>query len=207
MKPVVVILIHERSLTINYIQEKAAAIVDGWYLGEHTGTAIARTLFGDNNPGGKLAVTIPRSVGQLPVYYSQRATGTLKKSLFENSTPLFHFGFGLSYTAFSLDNLAPSSPTIKAGDSCSVTLTIKNTGKAGGDEVVQVYLKDVVGSVTRPDMALKAFKRVSLRVGETRQLSFVLDKTAFEMLNLKYERVVEPGEFKIYVGTSSRKKT
>lgn len=203
--PVIVVLMHGRSLTINYIKENAKAIVDGWYLGEQTGTAIARTLFGDNNPGGKLAVTIPRNVGQIPVYYSQKPTGTLKKYLFEDSTPLFNFGFGLSYSHFSLKNIALSTTEIRSGETCDVTLDITNLGDRTGDEVVQVYVKDVVGSITRPKMQLKAFKRITLKPHETKKVKLVLKKEAFEMLNKNFKRIIEPGEFKIYVGTSSRK--
>ena len=203
--PVIVVLIHGRSLTINYINENAKAIVDGWYLGEQTGTAIARTLFGDNNPGGKLAVTIPRNVGQLPVYYSQKPTGTLKKYLFEDSSPLFNFGFGLSYTKFSLNNISLSSQTIKSGENCEVSVDVKNLGATSGDEVVQVYVKDVVSSITRPVMELKAFKRITLKAGEIQKVKLVLDKSAFEMLDINFKRIIEPGEFKIFVGTSSRK--
>ncbi|WP_418262567.1 glycoside hydrolase family 3 N-terminal domain-containing protein [Flavobacterium faecale] len=203
--PVVVVMMHGRSLTINYIKDKADAIVDGWYLGQQTGNAIARTLFGDNNPGGKLAVTVPRSVGQIPVYYSQKPTGTLKKYLFEDSSPLFNFGYGLSYAQFSLDAIKLSSTELKAGESVEVSVDIKNTSHVVGDEVVQVYVKDVVGTITRPVMELKAFKRVTLKAGETQTVKLTLDKSAFEMLDINFNRIIEPGEFKIFVGTSSRK--
>jgi beta-glucosidase len=203
-KPVIVYLMHGRSLTINYIADKATSILDGWYLGEETGNVVARTLFGENNPGGKLPVTIPRSVGQLPVYYSQRTSGTLKQYLFEDSSPLFHFGYGKSYTSFQLKNISLSATSIKAGENCEVTFDIENTGKVTGDEVVQVYVKDVVGSVTRPSMSLKAFQRVTLNPGETQKIKLRLGKEAFEMIDIDYNRVIEPGEFKIFVGTSSR---
>lgn len=204
--PVIVVLIHGRSLTINYIAEKAKGIIDGWYLGEQTGTAIARTLFGENNPGGKLPVTVPRNVGQLPVYYSQRESGTLKDYLFEDCSPLYPFGFGLSYTQFSLENIVLSRNSIKVGESCEVTLDVRNIGMMSGDEVVQVYVKDVVGSVSRPKMQLKAFNRVTIAAGESQKVKLTLGKEAFEMIDLNYKRVIEPGEFKIYVGTSSQKK-
>ncbi len=203
--PVIVVMMHGRSLTINYIKDKAAAILDGWYLGVQTGNAIARTLFGANNPGGKLAVTIPRSLGQIPVYYSQKVTGTLKKYLFEDSSPLFNFGYGLSYSQFSLENIKLSATELKAGQSCEVSVDLKNTSDILGDEVVQVYVKDVVGTITRPVMQLKAFQRVTLKAGETQTVKLTLDKAAFEMLDINFKRIIEPGEFKIFVGTSSRK--
>mgnify|MGYP001818107531 CR=1 FL=1 len=202
--PTIVVLIHGRSLSINYIKEHADAIVDGWYLGDETATAVARTLFGENNPGGKLVVTVPRSSAHLPVYYSQRFSANWKDYLFEDGPPLFQFGYGLSYTRFELSNIELSDDGIKPGDSVAVTLDITNTGSVDGDEVVQVYLRDVVGSTTRPDKALKAFKRITLAAGEKKRVELMLEPTAFEMIDLAHERVIEPGAFKVLVGTSSR---
>jgi beta-glucosidase len=204
--PVIVVLLHGRSLSINYASENADAILDGWYLGEQQGNAIVRTLFGENNPGGKLPVTVPRSAAQVPIHYSRRESGKIKDYLFEDSTPLYSFGFGLSYTSFSLDNITLSADSIAAGDSCIVSLNVTNTGTLAGDEVIQVYVKDLIGSVTRPDMQLKAFKRVGLNPGETKTLELTLGTDAFEMIDIHYKRVIEPGDFKIFVGTSSLSK-
>ena len=202
--PTIVVLIHGRSLSINYINEHAHAIVDGWYLGDETARAIANTLFGENNPGGKLVVTVPRSSAHVPAYYSQRFSGNWKDYLFEDGPPLFPFGYGLSYTGFELSEIRLSDQSIAPGDSVAVTLDVTNTGDMDGDEVVQVYLRDVVGSTTRPDKALKAFKRVALEAGETKSIELTLEPAAFEMIDIAHNRVIEPGEFKVFVGTSSR---
>ena len=202
--PTIVVLMHGRSLSVNYIQEHAPAIVDGWYLGDETARAIARTLFGDNNPGGKLVVTVPRSSAHVPAYYSQRFSGNWKDYLFEDGPPLFPFGYGLSYTSFELSDIRLADRNISRGDSVAVTLDVTNTGNMKGDEVVQVYLRDVVGSTTRPDKALKAFKRVALEAGATKRIELMLEPAAFEMIDLAHNRVIEPGEFKVFVGTSSR---
>lgn len=202
--PTIVVLMHGRSLTINYTNEHAGAILDGWYLGEETAPAICKTLFGENNPGGKLVVTVPRSSAHFPAYYSQRHSATWKDYLFEEGPPLYSFGYGLSYTDFKLDNIALSSASIKVGESCTVSLDLTNVGDREGDEVIQVYVRDVVGSTTRPGKALKAFQRVRLAPDETKRVELTLDATAFEMIDLKMNRVIESGEFKIFVGTSSR---
>lgn len=201
--PTIVVLIHGRSLSINYIKEHADAVVDGWYLGDETATAVARTLFGQNNPGGKLVVTVPRSSAHLPVYYSQRFSGNWKDYLFEDGPPLFPFGYGLSYTDFKLSKIKLSDQSIKVGESVDLTLDVTNTGSVDGDEVVQVYLRDLVGSTTRPERALKAFKRIELQAGETKNVKLTLEPASFEMIDLAYERVIEPGEFEVLVGTSS----
>ncbi len=202
--PTIVVLIHGRSLSINYINEHADAIVDGWYLGDETAKAIANTLFGENNPGGKLVVTVPRSSAHVPAYYSQRFSANWKDYLFEDGPPLFPFGYGLSYTEFELSEIRLSDQRISSGDSVVVTLDVTNTGNMDGDEVVQVYLRDVVGSTTRPDKALKAFERVALEAGQTSSIELALEPEAFEMIDLAHDRVIEPGEFKVLVGTSSR---
>ena len=202
--PTIVVLMHGRSLSINYTKEQAGAIIDGWYLGESTAEAICQTLFGENNPGGKLAVTVPRSSAHFPCHYSQRHSATWKEYLFDEGPPLFPFGFGLSYTRFKIENIALSRNVIGAGEACSVSVEIENTGALAGDEVVQVYLRDVVGSTTRPALALKAFKRVSLQPGERKRISLELESEAFEMIDRDFNRVIEPGEFKVLVGTSSR---
>lgn len=206
-KPVIVYLMHGRSLSINYIDEHATAILDGWYAGERTAQVVIKTLFGENNPGGKLVVTVPRSAAHVPAYYSQRKSGTWKGYLFEDSTPLYPFGYGLSYTNFKFSDIRLSASKIKKTDNCVVSLNVTNTGKYDGDEVVQVYVKDLVGSVTRPSMQLKGFQRVSVAQGETKRVEIVLPPTAFEMIDADNQRVIEPGEFKIFVGNSSDAKS
>lgn len=201
--PVVTVLMHGRSLTVDYLAENADAIVDAWYLGEQTGTVIADILFGELNPGGKLPVTYPRKSSQLPVYYDQKESGFLKSYLFEDNTPLWPFGFGLSYTEFKISDIALDKDTIQKNESCIVRMTVSNTGKYAGDEVVQVYIRDVVASVTRPMIQLKGFSRVSLQPGESRRISIEIPYDALGLINKDYEYEVEPGEFKLYVGSSS----
>ena len=150
-----------------------------------------------------MVVTVPRSSAHLPVYYSQRFSANWKDYLFEDGPPLFPFGFGMSYTSFELSNIELSAQSINAGDTVDVTLDVTNNGAVDGDEVVQVYLRDLVGSTTRPERALKAFKRVELQAGETKSVRLTLESAAFEMIDLAYERVIEPGEFDVLVGTSS----
>ncbi len=202
--PTVVVLMHGRSLSINYVEQHADAILDGWYLGEETAQAICKTLFGDNNPGGKLVVTVPRSSAHVPAFYSQRHSANWKDYLFEDGPPLYPFGYGLSYTEFKLENVQLSQQQAKVGETVTVSVDVSNVGEMDGDEVVQVYVKDMVGSTTRPHMALKAFKRVSLMPGETERITLTLEPSAFEMIDLNLNRVIEPGEFKVFVGTSSR---
>ncbi|MFI2856586.1 glycoside hydrolase family 3 N-terminal domain-containing protein [Paenibacillus sp. JSM ZJ436] len=202
--PIVVILTNGTPLSINYIAEHVPAILEGWYLGEETGNAIADVLFGKVNPSGKLPITFPRSVGQLPVYYSQKPTGLFKKYLFDQKDgPLFAFGTGLSYTTFQYDNLTISEKNISISSSTSVTVDVTNIGELSGDEIVQLYVSDVVSSVTRPIKELKGFKRVTLHPGETKSVSFTVEPSMLSFTNEDFETVVEPGEFKIMVGSSS----
>jgi len=208
-KPVIVLLFNGSPLSINYIKEKVPVIFECWYMGQETGTAISDILFGDFNPGGKLPVTIPRSVGQLPVYYnckpaSKAAYPNAKGGyIFENSTPLYPFGYGLSYTTFEYSQLKIEKPVIKKNETTRVYFTIKNTGKTAGDEVVQLYIRDSISSVTRPVIELKGFKKIHLEQGETKEVSFEIapELLSFWDENMKY--VVEPGEFSIMIGASS----
>lgn len=206
-KPVVVVMMHGRSLTINYLAEHADAILDAWYLGENTGHVIAQTIFGDINPGGKLPVTYPRKSSQLPVYYNQKSAGFLKSYLFEDNSPLWPFGYGLSYTDFTISDIRLDRDCIKAGETCTVSALVTNTGKRAGDEVVQVYVRDEVASVTRPHIQLKEFERVHLLPGESKRVSFVLGQEAFQLLDRNMSFVVEPGDFTIYVSNSSSVKS
>jgi beta-glucosidase len=203
-KPTVVLLINSGPLSVTYVAENAPAILEGFYLGEETGTGVADVLFGDYNPSAKLPVSFPRTVGQLPVYYNYKPTAK-RGYLYASKEPLFPFGHGLSYTTFSYSNLKVAPARVGPGGRAQVAVTVTNTGRRAGEEVVQLYLRDVVSSVTRPVKELKDFARVSLAPGESKTVSFTItpDKLAFYDLNM--ERTVEPGAFDVMVGTSSVK--
>jgi beta-glucosidase len=201
-KPVVVVLIHGRPNSINFIAENAPAILDGWYLGQEGGAALADVLFGDYNPAGRLPITVPRSVGQLPDYYYMKPTAK-RGYLFADKSPLFPFGFGLSYTTFSYANLRLTPSTIPVSGTVTVQVDVTNTGKRAGDEVIQLYIRDEVSSVTRPVKELRGFERVPLKPGETRTVSFKLGTQALQFYNRDMKRVVEPGKFTVMVGPNS----
>ena len=203
-KPTIVMLINSGPLSINYIAEKVPAILEGFYLGQETGAGVADVLFGDFNPAGKLTVTFPRSVGQLPAYYNRKPTAR-RGYLFTSKEPLFPFGYGLSYTTFDYTNLKLSLAQIRPQDQTKVSVTVSNTGKRAGDEIVQLYIRDLVSSVTRPVMELKDFKRISLAAGESKIVEFTITADKLSFLNLNMETVVEPGWFDVMVGTSSVK--
>lgn len=203
-KPVVVYLMNGRPLSVNYISRNVPAIIEGWYMGQETGNAAADIIFGDVNPSGKLTITIPKSVGQLPMYYNFKPSAQINEYLSMDNKPLWHFGYGLSYTRFRQTNLRLEKNKIKKNGSAKVKVDITNTGKRAGDEIVQMYIRDKVSSVTRPLKELRGFRRVSLKPGETKTVTFEIkpDLLAFHDINMNY--VVEPGEFEIMVGNSSR---
>jgi beta-glucosidase len=201
-KPVVVVLINGRPLSVVNIAAKANALVEGWYLGQDTGTAMADILFGDANPGGHLPVTIARSVGQLPMFYNYKPSAH-RGYLFDTVAPLFPFGWGLSYTTFDISPPRLSAATIKPDGAITVSVDVKNTGSRTGDEVVQLYLHQQVASVTRPVKELKGFQRVTLSPGESRTLTFSIGTRELRMFNYDMKRVVEPGAFDIMVGANS----
>ncbi len=212
-KRIVVVLMNGRPLTINWIVENAPAILETWFAGSQAGNAIADVLFGDVDPGGKLPVTFPRSVGQEPLYYNHMNTGRppdvnnkyTSKYLDVPWTPLFPFGYGLSYTQFRLSNLRTSAARIRYDQRVNITVSveIENVGSRAGDEVVQLYIRDVAASVTRPVKELKGFQRVTLRPGEKRSIEFILGTEQLGFYDRDMRFVVEPGEFKMMVGTSS----
>ncbi len=202
-KPVIVVLIGGRALSVNYIAEKVPAIFEGWYLGQETGVAVADVLFGDVNPSGKLPITIPRNVGQVPHFYYHKPTAR-RGYLFSDKEPLFAFGHGLSYTTFAYANLKVTPDKTGREGQATVTVDVTNTGKMAGDEIVQMYIRDDVGSVTRPVKELKGFARISLRPGETKNVQFPITPDKLSFLNEDMQRVVEPGTFTILVGPSSR---
>ncbi len=202
-KPVVVFLTNSGPLAINYVAENVPAILEGFYLGEETGTAAADVIFGDYNPGGKLPVSFPRSAGQLPIYYNRKPTAK-RGYLFSTTEPLYHFGYGLSYTTFKYSNLKISSPKIKADGKTTVTVDITNTGSRLGDEVAQMYIRDEVSSVTRPIKELKGFERITLNPGETKTVTFEINPAKLQFYDREMKRIVEPGMFTIMVGGNSK---
>jgi len=203
-KPAIVVMINSGPLSINYIAENVPAIIEGFYLGQETGVGVADVLFGDYNPGGKLTISFPRSVGQLPIYYNHKPTAR-RGYLYTSREPLFPFGYGLSYTTFDYSNLKVGPAQIGPAGQAKVSVTVTNSGKRAGDEIVQLYIRDLVSSVTRPVMELKDFKRISFQPGESKIVEFVITPDKLSFLNLNLERVVEPGWFDVMVGTSSVK--
>ncbi len=201
--PTIVILINGKPMSCSYVYENAPAVIEGWYLGQETGRSVADVLFGDVNPGAKLPVTIARSAGHLPAYYSQKPTGILKDYLFEKEGPLFCFGHGLSYTTFEYQGLSLSKPVIKLGECAEVSIDVTNSGNRFGDEIVQMYIRDCVASVTRPNKLLKGFCRIQLNAGETKKVTFSITPKDLEFTGIDYQPIVEPGEFEIMVGRSS----
>ena len=201
-KPIAVVLINGRPASTVEISGKANAILEGWYLGEQGGNAVADVLFGDVNPGGKLPVTIPRSVGQLPMFYNFKPSAH-RGYLFDTVEPLYPFGYGLSYTSFEIGAPRLSQDRIGVNGSVTVSVPVRNTGTRAGDETVQVYIHQRTGSVTRPIKELKAFQRVTLAPGESKTLTFLLTPEAFRMWNVAMQRVVEPGAFEVMAGPNS----
>jgi beta-glucosidase len=201
-KPISVVLVNGRPASTVRIAEQANALIEAWYAGEQGGNAIADVLFGDVNPAGKLPVTVPRNVGQLPSFYDAKPSAR-RGYLFDTEAPLFPFGYGLSYTTFEIGAPRLSSDRISVDGAVTVTVPVRNTGARAGDETVQVYVHQQVGSVTRPIKELKAFRRVTLDAGESAMLSFTLTPASFRMWNTAMQRVVEPGAFDIMAGPDS----
>jgi beta-glucosidase len=201
-KPTVVFLINGRPLSINYVKEHVPAILEGWYLGEQGGTAAANVLFGDVNPGGKLPITFPRTVGQLPDFYNHKPSRN-RSYLFDSRKPLFPFGYGLSYTEFRFENVRVEPKSIRTGGSAKVSVDITNSGSRAGDEVAQLYIHQRVATTTRPVMQLRGFKRVSLEPGQKVTVDFTLTPEDLSLIDVNKDRVVEPGTFDLMVGASS----
>ncbi len=202
-KPTVVFLLHGRPNSINYIAENVSAILDGWYLGQEGGTAAADVLFGDYNPAGRLPISVPRSVGQLPDYYYQKPAAK-REYLGTSVEPLFPFGYGLSYTSFQYSNVKVTPATIGPEGTAKVSVQVTNSGKVQGEEVAQLYIRDEVSSVTRPVKELRGFRRLALKPGESQTVEFRLGFDELSFLNRDMHRVVEPGAFKIMVGGNSK---
>ncbi len=211
-KPMVVVLSNGRPLTINWINDNIPAIVETWFLGTQAGYAIADVLFGDYNPSGKLTVTFPRAVGQVPIHYSMKNTGRpmdannkyTSKYLDESNEPLYPFGYGLSYTTFTYGDISLSSPQITQQDELKVTCKVTNTGKRAGEEVVQLYIHDLVGSVTRPVKELKNFQKIMLQPGESKEITFTITQHDLSFYRKDMSFGVEPGKFEVYIGGNSR---
>ncbi len=201
-KPVVVVLLNGGPLAATYLEANAPAIVEGWYLGQETGNAVADVVLGRANPGGKLPVSIPRSESQLPIFYNHKPTAR-RGYLFESTAPLYPFGYGLSYTSFDVGAPRLTKSTIGRDETVRVSVDVANTGRRAGDEVVQLYVRDDEATVTRPVLELKHFQRVTLQPGEKRTMTFDLKPADLAFWNVEMHRVVEPGTFTISAGNSS----
>ncbi|MFO7668823.1 MAG: glycoside hydrolase family 3 N-terminal domain-containing protein [Bacteroidales bacterium] len=202
-KPVIAFLFNGRPLEVSNLANKVSALFECWYLGQETGRAVASVLFGDYNPGGKLPISFPRSAGHIPVYYNHKPSAR-RGYLAEEITPLYCFGYGLSYTRFELGKLQLSKSQMSVDEECDVSVEITNVGEVEGDETLQLYIRDEISTVTRPVKELKDFKRVSLKPGETQTVVMKVTPEKLKFFNMDMKEVVEPGEFTIFVGTSSR---
>jgi len=200
--PTVVLLINGRPLSINYVKDHVPAILEGWYLGEQGGTAAANVLFGDVNPGGKLPISFPKSVGQLPDFYDHKPSRN-RSYLFDGREPMFPFGFGLSYTQFHFDNLRVEPKIIRTGGSAKVSVDITNTGSRAGDEVAQLYVHQRIASRTRPVKQLRGFKRITLEPGQKTTVEFSVTPEDLSLIDVNMNPVVEPGIFDLMVGANS----
>ena len=211
-KPVVVVLMNGRPIAEPWMYENCDAVLETWHLGVQAGPAIADVLFGDYNPSGKLPVTIPRSVGQIPIYYNHKHTGRAfdhadrytTKYIDEQYGPQYPFGYGLSYTEFEYSNLILDKSTFHAGESISIAVNVKNSGPLAGEEVVQLYVRDMVGSVTRPVLELEGFQKIMLTPGESQTLHFTLNAEELRFWDKDMLFNWEPGDFKVFVGPNSR---
>jgi beta-glucosidase len=202
-KPIVVLLFNGRPNSMNYAQPRVPAIVECWYLGQETGHAVADVLFGDHNPGGKLPISIPRSVGHIPCFYNYKPSAR-RGYLFDDISPLYPFGYGLSYTTFSFSHVRLDKSTIRKDEATRVVVDIKNTGKHAGSETVQLYIRDMISSVTRPIKELRGFKKIYLEPNESRTVALDILPEHLAFTNIDMEYGVESGDFEIMVGNSSR---
>jgi beta-glucosidase len=202
-KPVIVFLFNGRPNSINYVAENVPVIYECWYLGQETGRAVADVLFGDYNPGGKLPISVPRSVGHLPVFYNYKPSAR-RGYLFDDVSPLFAFGYGLSYTSFSISEPRLQKKKMGRDGSTRLLVDVTNTGNREGTETVQLYIRDVVSSATRPVKELKGFKKVRLAAGASETVAFEITPEMLKFYDVNMNYVVEPGEFVLMVGNSSR---
>lgn len=204
-KPIIFVLMNGRPLAIDWEAEHLPAILETWHLGVQCGNAIADVIFGDFNPSGKLTTSFPRSVGQIPVYYNHKNTGRPAQTKYLDlpNTPLYPFGFGLSYTTFQYSNLQLNKSRIRQSENLAVSVEVENTGARAGDEIVQLYTRDVTASVTRPVKELKGFEKISLRAGEKKLVNFTLSPQSLGFYNREMKFTVEVGMFRIWVGKNS----
>jgi beta-glucosidase len=212
---IVLVLNNGRPLAIPWADENIPAIVEAWQLGTQSGNAIAQVLYGDYNPSGKLPMTFPRNVGQVPIYYNYKNTGrpvmNEPESVFwshyidEKNTPLYPFGYGLSYSKFEYSDLKLSNSSFAKNGKIEVSIKVKNTGKVAGKEVVQLYIRDLIGSITRPIKELKGFEMIELQPNETKEVTFVINEKTIEFFTAKLKWEAEPGDFNVFVGGSSAK--
>ncbi|SFG66841.1 beta-glucosidase BglX [Pedobacter insulae] len=214
-KPVVLVLFTGRPLALKWEEENIPAILNVWFPGSEAGNAIADVLFGKVNPSGKLTATFPQNIGQIPLYYAHKNTGRplaegkwfakfRSNYLDVSNDPLYPFGFGLSYTIFNFSDIKLSSSTLTSGKTITATVTLTNTGKYDGKEVVQLYIRDLVGSITRPVKELKGFKKVSLKAGESKEITFTISENDLKFYNSELKFVSEPGDFKLFIGPNVR---
>ncbi|MGD9978527.1 MAG: fibronectin type III-like domain-contianing protein, partial [Bacteroidales bacterium] len=199
--------------TLEWMDSQVPAIIEAWMPGTMGGPAIADVLVGDYNPSGKLPISFPRNVGQIPIFYYHKNTGRpthddvryTSRYIDSPSTPLYPFGYGLSYTTFEYSSFTISSPSIKMDETLKISVDVRNTGKYDGEEVVQLYTRDMVGSVTRPVKELKGFKKVFIKAGEKVKVEFTLTAADLAFYTRSMEFKPEPGDFKVFVGTNSDK--
>jgi beta-glucosidase len=205
--PVIVILVNGRPLSIRWIAENIPAILEPWWSGEQGGNAVADVLFGDYNPGGRLPITIPRNVGQLPMYYNispGNAFDRVEHGYVDvSASPLYEFGFGLSYTTFEYKDLVITPQSLDKYGDVKISLNVTNTGSRTGTEVIQLYINDVLSSVSRPAKELKGFKKIELKPGESKAVEFLLTPEHLSFLDKDLNRIVEPGKFMVMIGSSS----
>jgi beta-glucosidase len=204
-KPVIVYLMNGRPLAVPHVVQKAAAVIEGWYAGQETGNAAADILFGDVNPSGKLTITVPRSEGQLPMYYDAKPSARLFNYIDESNKPLFPFGHGLSYTTFTYSDPTLSSPSMPRDGHVAVSCTVTNTGPRAGDEIVQFYIHQLVSSVTRPIKELRGFQRISLAPGQSKTVTFNVDQSTLAFHDINMIDTDETGDVDMLVGPSSDK--
>ncbi len=210
-KPIVLVLMNGRPLTLSWEDKNMDAILETWFAGTMAGPAIADVLFGEANPSGKISMTFPRNVGQIPIYYNHANTGRpfnadqkyTTKYLDVENTPLYPFGYGLSYTNFQYSDITLSSNTMKSTGKITASVELTNTGKRSGKETVQLYIRDMVGSISRPVKELKGFQQITLQPGESKKVSFIISADDLKFYNNDLKRVVEPGNFKVFIGTNS----
>lgn len=213
-KPIVLVLMNSRPLTLNWEDENIPAILETWFAGTEAGNAIADVLVGNYNPAGKLTATFPRNMGQIPIYYNHKSTGRpyngtsnekfVSRYIDSSNDPLYPFGYGLSYTTFSISAVQLSSSTIKKGQKLEATVEVKNTGQFDGQEVVQLYIQDIYGSVTRPVKELKGFRKIFLKKGESKKISFSIDEDMLKFYNADLNFAAEAGDFNLFIGSNSR---